>query len=390
MTEKNMCDSKKILMVTYSSPDKLGRLQRNVDFLIKQGYLVDILCNLKVTHSGVNQVFYFQDPDYSIKARFLRKLAVYLRLIIPFVYIKNILTDYILRENSIIYDLVVNYDVFLLEHIDFLRPVIECKKKDSKVIFDNKDYFPREFELHKSFMLLEAPYRKYIFRKYLNLTDGVISVSKGLQDLLKSEYGIESILLPNAQYYQNLNAQVCVDDISFVHSGTDQIDRGIFQLIDCQEFKEYKSLDLYLINVDNQIKNISKRINNSDYKIRLRKPVPIKDIVTTLNNYDVAIIFFPKESVNNYLSLPNKFFEAIQSRLMIIVNNVPDMANLVTQYDLGIVISSFSMGDLNDCIKNITPEIVMKHKRKVHEAAKVLCFENYEKDLLNLFKRIKT
>lgn len=375
---------KKVLMITYSTPDKLARLRRCLGVLIAQGYLVDVLCVTEVKFPGVNQVFYFDKPDLSFIARVTRKIARVLRPMITVPAIKHRLTDFMLQHNRCLDGLVDKYDILLVEHVDFLRTVIEKKRKDAKVVFDNKDYFPREFELEWKFRFFDAGYCKLIFRKYLPQVDAIISVSEGLKKLLKDEYGQDSIVIPNAPYFQQMEPTPVSEKLRVVHHGTTHSDRGLEDLILCKEFKESCTLDLYVLDIDNKLEAIKKKAE-SNSNIRFREPVPLAQLMKTLNQYDVIVIFFPDGTVNNLYGLPNKFFEAIQSRLMIIVNFLPDMAAIVKENDLGVVLPNYSVKALEDCISKLTPEVVQRHKQAAHLAAKKLSFDLLEPKLVEMF-----
>jgi glycosyltransferase involved in cell wall biosynthesis len=378
---------KKILMITYSSPDKLGRLRRCLGVLVSQGYTIDVLCNKEVTYPGVNQAFYFEEPDLSFLGRMIRKIARLARPLIPVNSIKNRLTDFMLRHNSRLNDLVDKYDILLVEHVDFLRPVIEKKRSDAKVVFDIKDYFPREFELELHFRLLDASYYRYIFKEYLKHADGIISVSAGLRDLLQKEYGYHSIVIPNAPGFQQMEPGTVTNHIKMVHNGTTHGDRGLELMVSCKNFTEDRTLDLYVLDIENSLQAI-KEIASGNQNIRFCEPVPFVQLIPTLNTYDVAVIFFPDGTVNNLYGLPNKFFEAIQARLMIITTPLPDMAALVEEHDLGIVLPSYSVEALDDCLRELTPAMVEHHKRAAHLAANKLCFEFEEPKLKALFETL--
>jgi glycosyltransferase involved in cell wall biosynthesis len=143
-----------------------------------------------------------------------------------------------------------------------------------------------------------------------------------------------------------------------------------------------------VVDVQNSLQAIRK-IASNNHNIIFREPVPFVKLISTLNSYDVAVIFFPDGTVNNLYGLPNKFFEAIQARLMIITTPLPDMAKLVLEHDLGIVLPSYSLDALDDCLKQLTPSIVEHHKRAAHVAAKKLCFEFEETKLKTLFETLQ-
>lgn len=378
-----MNQSKKALLITYSSPNKLARVSRNLDSLILKGYTVDVLCTDSFNRTGVNRVYQFDTPDMGIKGRILRKVALLARIVVPNDRLRHLLTDYILYHINITKKLAKSYHVLFIEHIDFLRLCTDNMQSGTMLIFDIKDYYPREFEAYLSFRILEAPYRRLIFRKYLCKATSLISVSNGLSRLLKSEYGMDSTIIMSAPPNANMMIQKAEYQIKSVHHGTANADRGLIDLVECRGFSSSCTLDLYLIGTRQQLDTIKRKAEWS-CDIKFQNPVILEQIIPTLNRYDIGIIFFPEtKTINLTYCLPNKFFEYIQANLMIITTPLPDIAELVTKYNLGIVLPSFSPTDLEICLRNLNPDKVTEYKRSVAAAAKVLCFEN-ESDKLKM------
>ena len=67
-----------------------------------------------------------------------------------------------------------------------------------------------------------------------------------------------------------------------------------------------------------------------------------------------------------------RFFEFIQARLCVVVSPTYEMAELVNEYQLGVVSSGFNSSDMADAIKNLTRENIMQYKQNSHLAAKTL------------------
>lgn len=376
-----MNPSKRALLVSYSNPNKLARVSRNLDLLILQRYNVDVLCSESFNRIGVNKVYNFDAPDMSIKGRILRKVALLARAILPSLKFRHFLTDFILNHISITKDLAKEYDILLIEHIDFLRLCADNMKFDASLIFDIKDYYPREFESYLWFRILEAPYRRLIFRNYLTKVNSLISVSNGLARLLKAEYGMDSTVIMSAGPKATSKVEEAKYPIKCVHHGTANTDRGLINLVECRGFSSSCLLDLYLVGTAGQIDKLKRKAKWNSH-IKFQSPVALQEIIPTLNKYDIGIIFFPEvETINLKYCLPNKFFEFIQANLMIITTPLPDIAELVIKYNLGIVLPSFSHTDLAICLQTLTPEIVTEYKKSVVTASEILCFEN-ERDKL--------
>lgn len=365
---------KKLLMITFISPHKSSRLSRHVEFFSSQGFKVDVLSNEQVKHPLVNAGFKFGELELSFVGRMLRMLARILRAVVPINLAKHYLTEkFILRFFSP-ECLASEYDVVLAEHVVFLRWALKTKSEKTKVIVDVKDYFPRSMESMPFFRFFDGPYYHKAFSDLLGHADLIISVSDGLRKLLRKDYGYDSVVLPNATRYHDIAPNPVSNIIKFVHVGWAINDRGIEEILSCHSFSVERTLDLYLGGDDTYIDKLRESVAGNEH-ITFHEFVPVDQVVPTINKYDVALICFPKGNINNYLSLPNKFYEAVQARLMVVTTPLPEMAAIVKKYDLGGVLPSFEVSNLDACLRSITPEKVAHHKKASNRAASLLSFK---------------
>jgi hypothetical protein len=110
--------------------------------------------------------------------------------------------------------------------------------------------------------------------------------------------------------------------------------------------------------------------------IRFRDPVPYSQLVATLSEYDVSLVFLPPTNFNLKNALPNKFFEAVQARIGLIVGPSPAMVALVEQYGLGAVTADFSADSLRTTLHGLTAEKISEWKRAADAAARPLSAES--------------
>ncbi|MBZ0278306.1 MAG: glycosyltransferase, partial [Anaerolineae bacterium] len=66
-------------------------------------------------------------------------------------------------------------------------------------------------------------------------------------------------------------------------------------------------------------------------------PVLPQNIAPTLAQAHVALILITAAALNYYLSLPNKFFEAIAAGLPVIASPIKEVKRLIEHYDLGVI-----------------------------------------------------
>ena len=109
--------------------------------------------------------------------------------------------------------------------------------------------------------------------------------------------------------------------------------------------------------------------------LTFRDPVPYAQLVDTLAEYDVSMTFLPPTNFNLAHALPNKFFEAVQARLGLIIGPSPEMVAILTQYGLGAIVPDFEVESLRSVIRDLTPEMVASWKQAADAAAKDLSAE---------------
>jgi len=107
-------------------------------------------------------------------------------------------------------------------------------------------------------------------------------------------------------------------------------------------------------------------------RIRIVPPAPMPEIAERVNEYDLEIIFYRPLGPNLLYALPNKFFEALQGRLGVVVGESPAMAEIVREYGSGVVVGGFEASQLADALSGVTRETVQQMKAAADRAARKL------------------
>ena len=147
-------------------------------------------------------------------------------------------------------------------------------------------------------------------------------------------------------------------------------------------------LNLMLVPTDKRYFNKLQKMADKRKNIRILPPVSLKDIVGTLNRYDIGLYLLAPTNFNNLFALPNKFFEFIQARLCIAISPSPEMAKIVRKYELGVVGEDFSPASLAKKISDLTPEDIWYFKNQTHKYARELSAEKENEKLLKIVKRL--
>lgn len=118
-----------------------------------------------------------------------------------------------------------------------------------------------------------------------------------------------------------------------------------------------------------EVKKLAKPFGN---RITFVDPVAMTEVPSRINEFDLEIIFLPPKTANLEYALPNKLFEAIQARMGVIIGKSPMMAQIVDEFDVGIIVPGWTPNDLAATINSLSAERVRELKKSAHQAADVL------------------
>lgn len=271
-----------------------------------------------------------------------------------------------------------------------------CKTKNNKLVYDSHEFFTgyKGIYINKKIYFLE----KILMKK----VDKIISVSESICKKLQEIYNLEELptLIRNIPYYyenskkKNLlrkEFNISGDKIILLYQGGFSKGRGIEKIIESLKYLPEKYI-LVLIGKGNLKDEILKLIqeNNLQGRVYIKNFVSNEKLLQYTNSADIGIYFMQKTSLNHWYALPNKLFEFIQGELPIICSNFPDMKNIVKKYRIG---ESVDYNNQEELINKIQTIFLRNNSINYLENLKItkkdLCWENEEKKLLELYKKIE-
>jgi hypothetical protein len=359
------------------------RPTRIYNFLIEYNIDVDVCCdNIKNTNSSVT---YIKIPTY--KKKYTNLILKTLRLF-PNDKFKNLINNTLynhklLKKNFEFkkYTNVFVFDIYLLQFvIDNI--------KSHKYIFDAREYYPKQFDDKLAFKIFEMNERYRICKSYLNKCDHVYTVSNYIRNEYINNFLIKCDLILSLPYFSNLEPIFNEGPIKVVHHGMANRNRKIENL--CEIFKSLNNnlqLHLYLVGDLKYIKELQTKYQHLS-NIYFHNKVDFNHIIPTLNKYDIGLIYFEPTTFNLKYCLPNKLFEYIQSKLMIVSGPSPEIKYITTKYNCGIISDEFSIKELVSIFENIKRDDIISYKLNSNNAAIELSHE-YQKSKLKMYINIK-
>ncbi len=259
------------------------------------------------------------------------------------------------------------------------------------VIADLHEYAPLEMEEDWRWRLLFQRFARWICATYLHQAAAVTTVSQGLADRYRREYGVDAQVVTNAGPARDTAPdRPAARPVRVVHSGNANPNRGIEVMIEAAAGLDGVLLDLYLVPAPRSGAYLGRLKAAADAapNVRVLDPVPMAQVVPTMESYDVGLYALQPTSFNNLHALPNKFFDFVQAGLAVVIGPSPDMAALVDQHDLGVVTTGFGRDDVRAALAALEPAAVDTWRAHARAARPVLSAEAEARTLRRVVEQV--
>lgn len=276
------------------------------------------------------------------------------------------------------------YDLVVLNDLDLLPWAV--RRNGSRVTLKNQFVHLDLHEYHTKNLPEDAHWRFLMngFWKWLRrfiASPGITSrsvVAPGIGKIYEDEFGIPpQTTVRNAPPYETLSpTPVNPDRIELIYHGLGMWERGLRSLVTAMESIEPRfQLKLMLTgkydSVKKELLSLVKK-KNLENRITFAEPVAMKDVAKAINTSDVEVIFYEPSTPNLKFSLPNKFFEAIQGRLAIVVGQSPSMSEIVDDANNGLIVTGWSPENLAAGINCLTANEIQNMKSNSNAVAEQL------------------
>jgi hypothetical protein len=374
---------KRLLVIVLSNFRHDARVRRQV-LALKDHYDTTVVCfagepekDFEVIAITPTKLTFFRKAVASVFL-LLRLYSIAHRILHNYYYIVDKLRDR-------------SFDVIIANDVETL-PIAFRFPTRARVIFDAHEYAPRHFEDKRSWRIFFQGFNTWLCRKYIPRIAGMMTVGKGLAREYEKNFGRRPVVVMNANVYTDIApSPVKADSIRLVHHGIATPSRRLELMIEMmQHLDERFTLDLILLKPGfastatagyiNQLRQLA----GNDKRIKVLDPVPITQVVKTVNAYDIGVFLLPPINFNYENTLPNKLFDFIQGRLGVAIGPTPEMADIVNQYGNGVVSDDFTPVSLASKLKPLTAAEIVTLKDRSAIAARDLNAEKSAVLILNL------
>lgn len=138
-----------------------------------------------------------------------------------------------------------------------------------------------------------------------------------------------------------------------------------------------------------KLKKLAKKEGAYD-RIYFHPAVPNDELVKYVGAADVGMILSAAICKNHLYSLPNKFFENIQSETPVICPDYPEMKRLVDHFQIGLTCNPTNIKSIHDCIERMRTDkdLYNRLKENTKLAKKELCWEKEKMGLEIQYKKL--
>ena len=254
----------------------------------------------------------------------------------------------------------IKKDILLSNDLDTLLPnFLISKIFNKKLVYDSHELFTEIPELidrpqvQKVWLIIE----KHIFPKLKN----VYTVNASIASIYKKKYNVDVKIIRNiAPVLQdksldnNLINQVKGGKKMLILQGSGiNIDRGAEEAVMMMQFLE--NMVLYIIgsgDVFDKLKELVQTFHLEE-KVFLKDKMPYEELMEYTKIADLGLSLDKGTNLNYEYSLPNKVFDYIQAEIPLMVSNRKEIANLVLENNIGIVVKNLDPKSLAGEVKRV-------------------------------------
>jgi glycosyltransferase involved in cell wall biosynthesis len=255
-----------------------------------------------------------------------------------------------------------------------------ARQKGGVYGYDTHEFAVEEYAERRSWLLWHRPMVRVLEAEFIRGAAVVSTVSSSIAGELNRLYmlPLRCRVVRNTSYFQPLPFRPTDAAIRVLYHGLVAPGRGLGAAIASVPYWR-SDFDLTIRGPGNTryIESLRRHIQalNLTDRVRLLPPVPMTDLVGEAASFDIGFFALPGTSCHNRFALPNKLFEYIMAGLALCVSNLPEMAQLVTDYCVGITFDATAPGAIAAAINTLDQTSIDRHKSASLLAARTLCWE---------------
>ncbi|MCF6349967.1 MAG: glycosyltransferase [Flavobacteriaceae bacterium] len=282
-------------------------------------------------------------------------------------------------------------NILLANDLDTLLPnYLLSKFQNKKLIYDSHELFTEVPELiHRpktQFVWLKI--EKYILPKLKN----TYTVCQSIADYYNKKYQTDFKVVRNIPKSKTQNLKPKTQNPkpkTIIYQGAVNIGRGLELMIDTMQYLE--NYLFIIVGNGDILEDLKRSVKNKNLKnkVQFLGKVTPKELKKITPKADLGLSIEEDLGLNYRYALPNKIFDYIHANIPILTSDLPEMKRIITNYQIGEVITDRDPKKLANQIKKILESNLKTIKENLIKAAKILQWKNEEKILQKLVNNLK-
>ncbi|MBB6371326.1 glycosyltransferase [Chryseobacterium shigense] len=270
--------------------------------------------------------------------------------------------------------------------VDALLPnYLIAKKLNIPLVFDSHEIFSEMPAIQGK---MSQKIWRYLEKKVIPNLKFMITASGSYAKWFQKKYGIDPVVIQNAPKKQDFTMEIPENNPKiFLYQGSINPFRGIDKAILAMHHLDGV---VFKIAGDGPRKDEYEDLVKKEklgHKVQFLgklKPDDLRKITVTA---DVGMSIEENGGESYFYSLPNKVLDCIQSRVPLILANLPEMQNIMNQFDVGEIVKDHQPENIAAAVKNVLEKGRKNYQHELEKASGAFCWENEEIKLLKVFEK---
>lgn len=212
------------------------------------------------------------------------------------------------------------------------------------------------------------------------------TVSESIAEEFHRRYGVKYETIRNVPVLKILDEKMSGEKF-ILYQGAVNEARGFEYLIPAMQSVNSK---LIICGDGNFMPQLKKLITDHklENKIELKGMLPPDEIWKISQQATIGIALAEREGLNQWLALPNKFFDYVHAGLPQLTMNYPEYIKINKQFEVAVLIDDLAPEKIADAINNLLNDDVLHSRLKDNclKARQELNWQHEEKKVLSFYK----
>lgn len=256
---------------------------------------------------------------------------------------------------------------------------------------------PRVYDAHELFTeLKEVMTRPLILKAWTSIEKKAVpkfrwgyTVSEGIAQELKKRYSVDYKVIRSIPPLKELLPIIPEKEKFILFQGAVNEARAFEYLIPAMRLVDYRMVICGDGNFMPQLKKLIAE-NGVESKIELKGMLPPEKLDVIAQQATIGIGLAEKKGLNQWLALPNKFWDYMHAGLPQLTMNYPEYQKINRQFEVAVLIDELKPELITKTINNLIADDVLLKKLKENciKAKQELNWQNEEKKLLEFYQSV--